>query len=114
MALFLLLGAIGIPVFHNFTGGLGILLGPTGGYLIGYIILAFFAGCHRDLKVPFLLSAFLGETLLYIIGTAWFIFQSGTSFAIAIASCVLPFFPGDVLKIFLVYAIKKHLSPVYR
>ena len=44
MLVFLSLGAIGVPVFHSFTGGMGIVFGPTGGFLIGYIALAFFAG----------------------------------------------------------------------
>ena len=51
--IFLLLGAIGLPVFHGFTGGIGILMGPTGGFLIGYIALAFCAGMASELSARF-------------------------------------------------------------
>lgn len=60
--IYILLGAIGVPVFHNFTAGLGILAGPTGGYLLGYIATAFFTGillkkkstsCKNSLCLPF-------------------------------------------------------------
>lgn len=109
MLTFLLLGAIGVPVFHSFTGGLAILTGPTGGFLVGYLALAFLAGCHRDLKVPFFLAALLGTIVLYACGVLWFVFLNGSTFAVALTACVLPFLPGDALKIVLVYLVKNRI-----
>ena len=75
---FVLLGAVGIPVFAGFTGGMGILAGPTGGYLVGYVFLAMAAGLaspagQKRSVVRYLVCAAAGEILLYVLGTLWFI-----------------------------------------
>ena len=72
MLVFLALGAIGVPVFHSFTGGMGIVFGPTGGFLIGYIALAFFAGlAAKESEHPvrnYILFTVIGEVLfIYLI-----------------------------------------------
>lgn len=110
MTTFLLLGAIGLPVFHSFTGGLGIIAGPTGGFLFGYIALAFIAGFTKDKHFPFVLTAVIGEIVMYAIGVLWFVHISGSTMAAALTACVLPFIPGDIVKIVLVYFFNKRIS----
>lgn len=118
-AVFLLLGAVGIPVFAGFTGGLGILAGPTGGYLIGYVFLAAFAGLaspigHVRSTKRYILAVIAGEAVLYLLGTLWFIHLTGTGFAAAMAACVIPFIPGDVAKMILAWILACRLAKFLR
>lgn len=98
---YLMLGLLGVPVFSGFTGGLGTLLGPTGGFLLGYLPLTAWCGfaCARttDRRLQ-ALALIAGTLLLYGIGGAWYAHLTGTSFAAALAVCMLPFLPGDALK----------------
>ena len=113
VGVYLLLGAVGLPVFSGYAGGLGRLLGPTGGYLIGYLPLAVccalaVGGSRR--RWVHLAGMALGTALLYILGTAWFCLQSGAGLADAVAKCVWIFLPGDFLKM----AAALLLGPVLR
>ena len=99
---YLLMGLIGLPVFGGFTGGMGALAGPTGGFLLGYLPLTMCCGlvCQRTQKRSWQLLAMLaGTALLYLTGTAWYCWQSGASVQAALTVCVLPFLPGDAVKI---------------
>ncbi len=102
-AVYVLMGAAGLPVFSGFLGGLGHLAGPTGGYIVGYIPLAFLCALFIK-RFPTrqgmgLVGMVLGTVVLYAMGTAWFCFQAQTPLAGAVAVCVLPFLPGDLVKI---------------
>ncbi|MGN0468761.1 MAG: biotin transporter BioY [Acutalibacteraceae bacterium] len=102
VVVYILLGAVGLPVFSSFTGGLQKLVGVTGGYIIGYIPLALIVSlmCGKIKgKWVYPVSMIIGTVVLYAIGTAWFMFQTKTAFAAAMASCVIPFLPGDAVKI---------------
>ena len=116
MLVFLLLGAAGLPVFHGLTGGLGILTGPTGGFLAGYVTLAAVTGLyrkfHRPSAVLFALLCLAGETILYALGVLWFMHLSGSGIAAAVAACVLPFLPGDLLKCALAWIITGRLRRI--
>jgi len=107
VALYLLIGITGVPVFSGFTGGFQKLAGVTGGYLIGYLFCALITGLgagtpdrpvSRPLPVTILLMA-AGTLVLYIFGTAWFVLQTGKTVGAALGLCVLPFLPGDAAKI---------------
>ncbi len=103
--LYLLLGAVGLPVFSGFSGGLGKLLGPTGGYLIGFLFLAAIAGFFVE-RFPgkrYLHAAgmVIGTAVLYLFGTVWLAGQMNLSFAAALGVGVIPYLPGDAAKIFL-------------
>lgn len=99
---YLAIGFVGVPVFSGFTGGAGKLLGPTGGYLIGFIFLALIFGGFRDRfqgkTVPCFLGMLLGTAVTYGFGTAWLAFSAGMGFYQALAAGVLPFIPGDIIK----------------
>lgn len=101
-AVYLVMGLIGLPVFAGFQGGVGALIGPTGGFLLGYPLLTALCGflCARWTGRGQQLCAFLaGTALVYLTGTAWYCVQSGADVTAALAVCVLPFLPGDALKI---------------
>lgn len=101
---YLCLGMVGAPVFAGFRGGLQVLAGPTGGYLIGYLAAAAIVGAlvsriHTRWIVP--ISMIAGAAAYYILGTIWFIYLNQTTLAAALSMCVLPYLPGDGLKIVL-------------
>lgn len=115
---YLLLGAAGVPVFHNFTGGFGVLAGPTGGYIVGYVVAAFLTGwildhCKNPAQFPALaLSMTAGLFSCYLLGTAWFMASSASALIPALAACVFPFLPGDALKIIAACILVRKLRPV--
>lgn len=100
---YLLLGAVGVPVFSSFRGGLAILAGPTGGYLIGFIFLALIMGFaleHYDRKlVPTIIGMVLGMIVCYAFGTVWLAKLLGLSFVKGLIMGVIPYLPGDAVKI---------------
>ena len=98
---YLLIGLVGVPVFSGFTGGVGKLAGPTGGYIIGFIPMAIIAGIIIDKcnnRVIQILGMVLGTVICYAFGTAWFCFQSGNTVSAALSICVFPFIPADLVK----------------
>lgn len=100
--LYLLMGLIGLPVFSGFTGGIGVLAGPTGGFLLAYLPVTALWGVllRRTQRLTAQAAVLLtGTVLLYAAGCAWYAVQPGTSAIAALTVCVLPFLPGDALKI---------------
>lgn len=101
---YVLLGAVGVPVFANFTGGLGIVLGMTGGFIVSFPLMALLAGfgAKKTVKSPFLwLWLVLGAVVNYAVGTVWFIVVAKSNLATALTACVVPFIPTAILKIIL-------------
>lgn len=114
---YLLIGFIGVPVFSFFTGGPAKLLGPTGGYLIGFIFLALIVGYFVD-KYPgkiymYIVSMVLGMIVTYALGTGWLAFQANMTFEAALLAGVIPYIPGDIIKIIIAAiigpAVKKQI-----
>ena len=100
---YLLLGAVGMPVFSGFQGGLAKLAGPTGGYLAGFWLMILVAGIimekgKRNLLLT-ILGMLVGVAIDYAVGTAWFVFQTESTVVHALDVCVYPFIPFDVAKI---------------
>lgn len=114
--IYILLGAIGLPVFSSFSGGAQIIVGPTGGYIIGYIPCSLVISlliCHQAQKkwiYPF--AMMLGTFACYFTGTLWYITQSEVSFNIALKLCVLPFIPFDIIKVTISSIISYTIRPV--
>lgn len=99
--IYLLIGLVGVPVFSGFTGGIAKLVGPTGGYIIGFIPMAIIAGLAIDKfkqKWIHLCGMIIGTVVCYAFGTLWFCLQSGTPVLSALSICVFPFIPGDLIK----------------
>ena len=120
---YILIGAIGIPVYAEFTGGLGILLGYTGGYFAGFIfsglvywLITRFFGNKLFVQIPAMIA---GMLVCYLLGTLWFMFVSAnngspTGFAAALALCVVPYLIPDALKITLAIVVSRRLSRYVR
>ena len=100
---YLLLGAVGVPVFSSFRGGFQVLAGPTGGYLIGFIFLALIMGFaldHFDRKlVPTISGMIIGMAVCYAFGTVWLAKLLSLSFKEGLMMGVIPYLAGDVAKI---------------
>lgn len=116
-ALYLLLGAIGLPVFSGFAGGFSKVAGPTGGYLIGYIPLALLTGWAvgrftRTFALQFI-GMVAGIAACYLLGTLWLAHQAQMGFRAALAVGVIPFIPFDLAKaagaIAIGYAVRTRL-----
>ena len=102
VAVYLIIGMVGVPVFSGFSAGVAKIAGPTGGYLIGYILLALVSGLAVDLfknKVLQFVGFVIATALLYALGTVWFCIVTGSTVVAALGLCVLPFIPGDIAKI---------------
>lgn len=107
VAIYLFIGAIGIPVFSGFQAGIAVLAGPTGGYLLSYIAVSFVSGAisrfaekKSHIAALFITAAgcFLGLVTCYLIGTAFYSFTTKTGFIPALSVCVFPFVPFDLIK----------------
>ena len=114
--LYILMGAIGLPVFSGFGGGFNKIIGVTGGFIVGYIPLALAVGIALRAfgKKTWLYasSMVVGTFVLYAIGTVWFVAQSGRSVSAALTLCVVPFLPGDVAKIIVACLIAPRLREI--
>lgn len=106
---YLLIGFVGLPVFSGFSGGPAKLLGPTGGYLIGFVFMALVSGVFIERfwgrRMMGVLGMAIGSLVCYLFGTVWLAYQAKMTFAAALAAGVLPFLPGDLAKIVLAAAI---------
>ena len=113
---FALLGAVGVPVFQGFTGGPGVLFGPTGGYIIGYLAAAWLTGWlsakwgYTFWKLAAAMA--IGLAACYLFGTVWFMILMKNGLVAALGKCVLPFLPGDAVKIALAAVLVKRLHPL--
>ena len=121
--IYILLGAVGIPVFAGFSGGFGILLGSTGGYIIGFLFSALLMWGMEALlgKKTWVLglSMVLGLIVCYAIGTVWFMVvytkNSGpVELAAVLSWCVIPFIIPDLIKIALALVLSKRFSVILK
>ena len=119
ITVYLLLGAVGVPVFSGFSGGIGHLLGPTGGYLIGFIVMGFVFGIVRHfIKHPLasaITASILGLAACYAFGTVWFVIvysqtKSAITFGAALSLCVLPFIIPDAIKMALAIILSSRVK----
>lgn len=119
--LYILLGAVGIPVFAGFSAGMGVILGNTGGYIVGFVGSALVMWAMEALlgKKPWVLglSMALGLAVCYAFGTVWFMAvyarNSGAIGLVTVLSwCVIPFIIPDIIKIALALLLTKQLSRV--
>jgi biotin transport system substrate-specific component len=107
-AIYVLVGTVGVPVFAGFSGGLGVILGPTGGYLVSYPIAAAVAGLavpavtgaarRRALSFGFLWGC-ASLAVIYALGVTWLAVVTKLPFAVALAQGVLPFVLFDLIKV---------------
>lgn len=120
---YVLLGAVGIPVFAQFASGIGVLLGSTGGYIVGFVFTGLIywlaAGIFGKKRWVQIASLLLGTAVMYTFGTAWFLMvyaRTGQAVGIgaALAWCVIPFIVPDLIKMALAFMIARRLGPVLK
>lgn len=118
---YILLGAVGMPVFAGFAGGPASLFGVTGGYIIGFIFTAVAVGLLTERfgrTIPVLIcSMSLGILLCYVFGTAWFMFVYGKNtgpigLGTALSWCVVPYIVPDAVKVILASVLAVRLYPL--
>ena len=113
VVLFLLLGIFGLPVFSGYSGGVAKILGPTGGYLVGFLFTVYISSLFIHLKKGIIfdiLGMILGLALCYILVTIWFSYQQGKGFLASLLLCVVPFLLGDAIKIAVASIIGPEIS----
>lgn len=132
-ALFLIAGLLGLPVFSGGRGGLAHLLGPTGGFLIGYLAAAAFliiffrkpgakdlalvsSGKNNSIKLinylKIIAASFSGFALIYVFGIARFMQLTNRGLFESLSLACIPYLPGDFIKVILVSALIYKLRPV--
>ena len=112
---YIMLGAIGLPVFSGFRGGPGMLIGATGGYITGFFPAAVIAGWRAKLRPGYavdIIFMLLGLAACYAFGTAWYaaVYGSGlAAFKSALLVCVVPYLAPDFIKLALAAALAPRL-----
>lgn len=118
---YILLGAIGVPVFAGFSSGIGVLLGNTGGYILGfllsgivYLVLTKLFGESLPVQI---IALVLGLALCYAFGTAWFMVvytkaNGAVGLGTVLSWCVLPFILPDLVKLALALTIARRVQPM--
>jgi biotin transport system substrate-specific component len=119
--IYVLVGAAGVPVFAEFSGGLGHVLGPTGGYLVSYPLAAAVAGlaapaAARAVRRRALFYGFfwgcVGLAVIYAVGSVWLAVVTDLPLAVAVAQGVLIFVPFDLIKVALAVLVAVAAAPV--
>ncbi|MDY3899015.1 MAG: biotin transporter BioY [Bacilli bacterium] len=115
---YILVGIIGVPVFSNYRAGISVIVGVTGGYIVGYIPLALLTGIFtykfKNKIWMYPIGMILGTIVCYFIGTVWYMFNTNNNLISSLLVCVVPFLLFDLIKIVLssvlAYLINKKLS----
>lgn len=116
---YIILGAVGVPVFQGFTSGVGIIAGSTGGYIIGFVFTALIVGfvsdkCNGKL-IPLIISMVIGILVCYAFGTAWFAVvyakeNTPATIGTILGWCVIPFLLPDAVKIVIASILTNRLK----
>ena len=120
--IYLLLGMVGLPVFSGFSGGIGVLFGPTGGYLAGYLSCVLITGWMTNTKkgngsfLQNMGAMTLGTGTCYFFGTIWFLAVLDGSYSVvqALALCVVPYLIFDLIKILAAAAVVVPIKKMLR
>lgn len=101
--IYLIIGIIGIPVFSSFRSGFSVILGPTGGYLIGYLIgvliISFLTMINKKKIIWYPISMILATIIWYLFGSIWYMIITNSTIYATLMVCVVPFLIFDLIKI---------------
>ena len=118
VGVWIVLGAVGLPVFSGGIGGLGKLLGPTGGYIIGAVVVAvlisLLKGKNGNIIRYAVVAIVVGMPVLYLLGMSWMMISAGMDWRAALVSSVLPFIPLDIAKCIAATIVVKPLERVVK
>lgn len=122
VSLYIVLAFIGLPVLSGYTSGASILFGMTGGYIFGYIPLAFITGLATSYSLNYenkrirdfvrFLGMIIGTIILYAMGTWWFMKYTGLNLSSSLSACVIPFIPLDLFKMIIVTLISPRIETI--
>ena len=115
MILYVVVGALGLPVFAGGGSGIGAVLGPTGGYLISYFVAAYAIGKVLQLRkqpkfLDYVFAMVIGTIIIYVLGAGWGMVVTGLGVAAILAGWVLPFVIGDTIKLLAAAYIAKNVD----
>ena len=120
IVVYILMGAVGVPVFSNFQGSMGALFGLTGGYILGFLFMGLTYGSimkfTKSCKGCHVMALMISQVVCYAVGTLWFVQvyskQVGDiGIASALLMCVIPFIIPDLIKLFMALWLTKKLKP---
>ena len=121
--LYIALGSVGVPVFSGFRGGVGVLAGATGGYIIGFITIPLiYWAAVKLFGTKFyvkLIALVIGLAVCYLFGTVWYVLMfagdaAKAGFGYALSVCVLPYIPVDLAKLALAFAVCAKLEKYFK
>ena len=118
LVIWAILGVVGVPVFTLFRSGPETLAGPTGGFIVGYIPAAFIIGLiterlNKGNRIrTYVTAMLLGMLTYFLLGTAWFMYLTNAELRSTLMICVVPFLPGDFLKIAVATVLVRRLRPM--
>ena len=111
---YILIGAVGVPVFSGFRGGFAVITGPTGGFIMTFPLITLFSGLgvkgNKIIKLSLWTGA--GVILNYFCGMLWFTFITDHGFRAAFTFCVLPFLPADTVKVMLTIILGRQIKAI--
>jgi biotin transport system substrate-specific component len=120
MGLFILLAAFGVPVLSGGKAGLAALVGPTAGYIWSWPVAAFFIGWWTERMAPHLrfwkmvlVHVVWGMLFVYLLGVSWLTVAAALEWNVAVATGMLPFLPGDIIKVLIASSIAVSLNRAY-
>ncbi|MCL2083167.1 MAG: biotin transporter BioY [Oscillospiraceae bacterium] len=112
--IFVSLGVLGLPVFAGFNSGISALIGPTGGFIVGYLVCTFVCGWIIEIfgnsVYSLTLAMYAGWVATYLCGITWYMYYSGTPLTAALSVCLIPFLPGDLAKTAVTVLVVKRLK----
>lgn len=118
VVLYIIIGIAGVPVFSGMRGGLGVIAGPTGGYIVGFLAICavylLFEKLLPNKPIIKLISLIIGIFVLYAFGTVWFatVYAKGAAgFVYALTVCVVPYIIPDLIKLGLAFFVAKAVGP---
>ncbi len=118
VGIYLLAGALGLPVFAGGVGGIGRFAGPTGGYLLGFVPAVYVIGLiskkARGRMIFDVIAMLCGSIIIYACGVTWLKILTNMTLSKTLAVGMYPFLPGDILKIAAAVPIAKALRPIIK
>lgn len=117
-AIYLLIGAIGMPVFYGGKGGLAHILGPTGGYLFGFILSAWITGLiserSRHSMIGEIIAVVIGAFVIYCLGVPWLKVMTKMSWNKVLVAGMIPFLIGDAIKAVVAIVLARAVRPMFK
>lgn len=118
ICLYIIIALIGVPVLAGYKSGAASVFGPTGGFILGYIPLAYITGAlsnkyegKKDILYT-ILGMVIGTVVLYALGTAWYVYFTKADVLAAVLACAVPFIPGDIVKMIVVIILGPRLRNI--